>query len=320
VLEDLPPEAWVIGDGAEIVSPPDTGNMLSHEGLARLARHVVKSYVDRAPVGVDSTFDWRASLPGKVQMRLAPQYWLWNAKNFGPQSASRYFSGFVGHLVEVFAGRTEGVPPMHEVLERIEQLVPGTVDGLNKTLMVGIYALWHSTLAASEHRPDAANFLAKHEHLLQRVEVPSFVAGVLTNQMPEWTEAQWHKLATERRAERSRRRHLELPAGFDAVLQVMAAERLVEARRPDDAIALARFAVEERPGYAPLMTWEVSLVAGESFELDLDALLLGVQPDAGAEEERPAAEGGGSSGGADESGGAQATSTEQGSVAAQTVE
>lgn len=131
--------------------------MLSHEGLARLARHVVTSYINCAPTEIDSTFDWRASLPGKVHMRLAPQYWLWDAAGFDNKSAGRYFSGFVEHLSDVFAERNEGVPPMRDVLERIEQLAPGIADGPGKTLMVAIYALWHSVLAVSDHRPDAAS-------------------------------------------------------------------------------------------------------------------------------------------------------------------
>jgi hypothetical protein len=260
--------------------------MLSHEGLARLARHVVRSYVDHAPSETE-TFDWRASLPGKVRMRVAPQYWVWKADGLDHKSVSRYFSGFASHLVDTFAGRNEGVSDMRGVLERIEQLSPEVADGPDKTLMVAIYALWHSAVAASDHRPQSVEFLTKHGHLLQRLEAPSFVVGLLTEQLPDWTDDQWHTLATERRAERERRRHLELPAGFDAALQVMAAERLMEAGRADEAHTLAGFAVEELPGYEPLVEWEAGLTAGRPSELDLRALVLGLEPGAGAQKETP---------------------------------
>lgn len=285
VLEDLPPEAWILGEPTDTVSPPGMGTMLSLEGLAHLARHVIRSYVDGAPVEVDATFNWRASLPGQLQMQVAPQYWIWNAAGFDYKSASRYFSGFAGHLVDTFAGRNEGVTDMRAVLERIEQLLPGTADGPVKTLMVAIYALWHRALAPSDHRPRAANLLAEHEHLLQRVEVPCFVAGLFSAQLPEWTDDQWHKLATDRRAARSTRRHVELPAAVDAALQVMAAERLMEAGRTDQALVLARFAVEELPGNEPLMAWETALARGQASELDVHALILGVEPGAGPKEE-----------------------------------
>ena len=287
MLEDLPPEAWVLGGGEETVSPPGMGTMLSLEGLARLGRHVVRSYVDRAPVEVDLTFDWRASLPGLVRMQAAPQYWVWSAEGFDQESASRYFSGLAGNLADAFAGRTEGVADIRAVLERIEQLLPGTADGPAKTLMVAIYALWHRALAPSDHRPRAADLLAEHERRLQRAEMPSFVAGLLSNQLPEWTDDQWHALATERRAQRSRRHHLELPAGFDAALQVMVAERLMEARQSDEARTLACFAVEELPGNSPLIAWEAGLATGQASQLDLRALVLQLDPGATPQQEAP---------------------------------
>jgi hypothetical protein len=82
--------------------------------------------------------------------------------------------------------------------------------------------------------------------------------------------------------------HLELPPSVDAALQALAAEHLMKAERVDDAQKLARFAVEEMPGYEPLMTWETALAAGESPELDLRALVLQVDPDAEPEEQAAA--------------------------------
>jgi len=285
VLEDLPPEAWVLADRADTVSPPGMGTMLSLEGLARLARHVVRSYVDRAPVEVDHTFNWRASLPGQVRVSLAPQYWIWRAESFDHNSVSRYFSGFVDHLVDTFASRTDGVTDLRTVLERIERLLPGTADGPAKELMVAIYALWHRVLMPSEHRSRAGIVLAEHEYLLQRPGIPSFVTGLLTDPMPDWTDDEWHTLAIERRAQRLKSRHLELPPTFDAALQVMAAERMREAGRTDQARALAGFAVEEVPGHESLMAWEAGVATGQIYEIDLRALVLQVEPGAGSQEE-----------------------------------
>jgi hypothetical protein len=62
-LTDLPPEAWVFTGGSDTESPPGVGTMLSLEGLSRLARHVVRSYVASAPTETDATFNWRAASP-----------------------------------------------------------------------------------------------------------------------------------------------------------------------------------------------------------------------------------------------------------------
>ncbi len=289
VLKDLPPEAWVLGERADTVCPPGLGIMFSLEGLARLARHVVKGYLDRAPVEVDVDFNWRASLPGQIQVQLAPQYWIWNADGFHHKSVDRYFSGFVGHLMEALADRGEGMTDMQTVLQRIEELLPGTADGPVKNMMVAIYALWHRVLAPNNHRQGAADFLGKYEDLLRQPEMPSFVVRLLSGETPEWTDEQWHTLATERRMQRSERQHLELPSSVDAALQVMAAAQMKDAGRLDKARKFARFAVEELPGNESLMAWEAGFATGEISELDLRALVLQLEPGAEPQEEATAA-------------------------------
>jgi hypothetical protein len=61
----------------------------------------------------------------------------------------------------------------------------------------------------------------------------------------------------------------------DAVLQVEAAENLVEAGRSSDAVGLAARVVEELPGNEYLMAWERKILAGEETLIDLAVLLFG---------------------------------------------
>lgn len=276
VLEELPPEAWALGDGADTVSVPDLGMLLSLEGLVRLARHVIRNYVDRAPTGVEESFDWRASLPGQLRMRLAPQYWIWKAEQFDHKSADRYFGGFVNHLVGTLARPDPELPDMRAVLERIEGLLRGTADGPGKSYMIAIYALWHHVTGTELHRPDAERTLRGHSELLNRPAVSSFVVGLLSGSMPAWTPDEWYGMAKERREERSKRKHLELPAGLDAALQVIAADEIRAAGRTGDAITLAAFAVEDLPGNEGLISWEAAVRDGHGYQLDLGALIPGL--------------------------------------------
>lgn len=280
VLEDLPPEAWVLGEKAETVSLPSDETALSLEGLSRLARHVVRNFIASAPKGIDRSFDWRASLPGQIKVRPASQYWIWNADGFTQDSAPRYFAGFVEQLASVRAGSSDGVPDMRAVLERIEKIVPGTADGAAKRSMVAIYVLWHALLNPDGHRPGAKTFLEAHEHSLLNPDLISYVTAVLLGKIPDWTADQWYELALRRRAERQKRRYLELPSGFDAGLMVVAADILTEAERTDEAAVLTRFAVEEMPGEEALMAWEAGLVGKRAIEIDIGALAFGLeQPD-----------------------------------------
>lgn len=274
-LVDLPPEAWVIGNHAETVSPLDLGTMLSLEGLARLARHVVRDYVSRSPAEVDESFDWRARLPGVIQMRVASQYWIWNDAGLDHRSAERYLSGLLDQLVDICAGRNNGIPDMTDVLAKIEELVPGTAAGQAKDTLVAIYVLLHRVTAPEHHRPGATEFIKTYEPLLHSPGIPAFVAGLLSGELPKWSADQWVELASERREARKRRRHTELPQSLDACLNVIAAEELIGAGHREEAIRFARFAVEEMPGTQRLIAWERQLEAGEETDVDLRSLIDG---------------------------------------------
>jgi hypothetical protein len=283
-LTDLPPEAWVFTGGADTESPPGLGIMLSLEGLSRLARHVVRSYIASAPTGTDATFNWRAALPGQVQARLAPQYWIWQQDGLTKDTALRYLDGFIRHLADAKAGRAEGMPDMNGVLERIETLVPGKAASAAGAAMIALYFLWHKNLPSEIHRSNAQSFIAKYQQALTKPSMTAFVAGFLTNELPPWSNDQWLDLATNRRRERTAKRSAQpLQPELDATLLVVAAHVLLDAGQGSDAAKLAGWAVEEMPGNKQLLAWEASVAAGEQpTKIDLTALILRTEPGAGA--------------------------------------
>src|SRR4051794_7407541 len=79
------------------------------------------------------SFDWRSAVRGRLEMRLAPQYWLWQAAGLTHDSAARYFCGFADHVLGLWVGEGGGAPPLDDVLPRIEKLVRGAEPGPAKT-------------------------------------------------------------------------------------------------------------------------------------------------------------------------------------------
>src|SRR5690606_11235690 len=90
VLEELPKETWVFA-GAETVDLVNSlpgrrsGRVLTIQGLWRLARHVVRNYVEGADGdgGEDAMFPYRAHLPGRAVLKLSPELWIWHAESLG---------------------------------------------------------------------------------------------------------------------------------------------------------------------------------------------------------------------------------------------
>lgn len=280
-LDELSEHFTAINDGADTTWAPGNGVVFTLQGLARLARHVVRNVVDRAPTGIDESFDWRSAIPGRIEMRLAPQYWLWQAAGLTHESAVRYFGGFADHVLGLWGGDGEGVPPMGDVLERIEQLVPGTQPGPAKTAMVGLYCSWHGLVDPDHRRVDADAFIAAHTGMLAEPSMVAFVTGLLCNQLPDWADDQWRALGEARRADRTRRKQLEVAAHFDAALHAVISEKLHLREHSADAIRSADYAIEELPGEPLLLDWEAALRDGTAEELDIWLVLTGRGPDAG---------------------------------------
>ncbi|MBI2690608.1 MAG: hypothetical protein HYX29_01495 [Solirubrobacterales bacterium] len=274
-LVDLPAEIWIVGNSADTAPVQPFGLMLSLEGLARLSRHVVRAYVDRAEKNDRENFNWRERIPGIVRLEAAPQYWIHNPAGFDNRSAQRYFRSFVESLQQVAAGEEDALVDMRGVLERIEELAPGTADTPAKTSMVGIYYLWHKFIAEEHRRPDADAFLARNADHLDRPSMEAFICRVLTGEEPDWSADEWDVLAENRRSERELERNPSIPEKLDAALQIVVAQGLVDDGRTGRAIEVAKAAVEEHPGSPELIAWEESIIDGDLQPIDLQEFLIG---------------------------------------------
>jgi len=277
VLEELPPEAWVFTGWDEYLRPAGGEGMLSLEGLSRLARHVIRGYVSRAPTGIDPAFDYRASLPGQLRMQLAAQYWLANADGYGQDAAATILEGFAEVLVDVLADR-EGaaIPDMRDALARIETVVPGRDQQTGTAELVAVYLLWHSVMAPEHHRPGADAFLARYRRLLDEPTMTGFVLHAFRADDPEpWPVDDLVALADQRLTQRRRGKGQPLPAVFDAALHASAALALAAGGDRDRALSAAARALEEQPGDDRLVAFEKALHDGDVPALNVRALVLG---------------------------------------------
>ncbi|WP_028644072.1 hypothetical protein [Nocardioides sp. URHA0020] len=278
-LRQLPREASGITGRAETVVPPDESPMLTLEGLARIARHVICAYIDRAPTDVDQTFIWLDNVPGRFRMRLAPQYWLHDANDLSPAEASRYFEGLVESVIELHSGRADGIVDMGTVLAKIEEEARGLAPGDTRTTYAAIYTLWHRIMSDSAHRPNARATLRRHQDDLTDPTIQAFTIHLLTGADPGWTTEQWQDLATHRLADRRAGTGILLPPAVDASLHTWLVDKLLQEGRRTDAAASALDALGELPGDEQLTALAAAIPRAEYFNVDLVRLRQGTADD-----------------------------------------
>jgi hypothetical protein len=264
VLEDLGDEVWVFSDGAETVFEPRFRHILTLAGVWRLVRHVTREFVAQAPKTQPEPWDYRDTLPGIVQGRLAPQYWVSRADGFDAGTAQMWLCGAADAFIARYSGQTDDGIHLTAVVEKIERLIPGMTDGPPKTAMVGLYALWREWTSPDGPVLHDDAFLAAHGSCLSTPSITAFVVGLLSNRgFPAWTADEWADVASARRAARAAGKEAPVPASADVLVQLEAADRLEAAGRHDDAVVHAANAVEECPGHEDVLDWEQRLLAGE---------------------------------------------------------
>lgn len=285
-LEALAPELWAISDRADTLLW-NRRPVLGFEGMNRLCRHVIRTFVDRAPTDIDPTFDYRGHLPGIVRgLQLAPQLWIWSAGAFDLQSAARVLNGFIELLVEAMGKPDEShVVDMTSVLEKIEAMLPATATPASRAPLVAIYVLWNTVMAPELHRPRARELVDRFEPDLKDPSMPAFAARVLTASPVEWSNDELLRLVGTRRPELERGRGQPLPARLDAALLLEGASRLWDHGRVDAARALVSEAVELVPGDTGLMGLEDAATRGLKPLVDLLGFVIAPHrpPDEGPE-------------------------------------
>lgn len=272
-LRVLEPELWVIADREDTIRFDDRW-VLGLEGLNRLCRHVIKTFVERAPTEIDRDFDYRQHLPGIVRVSLAPQLWIGASEGFTAAQGPRFLEGFLELLLPVMAEEPGAeLIDISGVLEKIEGILPGEQRSEVRVPMVALYVLWHRFLSAQHHRPKARSVIDRFAKDIQGPSMVAFAVRVLVGDPVEWTEDELRNLVDARRGELEKGRGQKLSARFDAALLLCLAERRWEEAR-DEAMKLISEAVESLPGDEGLIRLEAAAKSGESPEVDLLGFVL----------------------------------------------
>ena len=254
---------------------------LTFAGLARVARHVITTFIARAPKTETEEFDWMKDLPGTLTMQLSPEYWVSDPRGFDANSAPKYLAAFVQQMVGRLLQPTAAVNDIRQVLAKVETLVPGLAKPDQRLPLLALYFIFNF------HAPET--FRSQHYPALIEAnksdfETPSVVglaAFLVTGQNPEWTLDEMEKLHGRYFRQRHHAETLELGRVLEAAFTL----RLAEQNRMAGDIARAReliaFGVEVCPKHAGLRSFEVSSQSEELVVIDWQAILLSevIQPD-----------------------------------------
>lgn len=272
-LRELAIGAWLLVGGAHTVIPPGETLMLTHEGLNRLTRHVVRTYVQRGSTESDTTYLWRDHLPNVIKLQGAPEFYLGQADAMHPRTAATRAGEFLTYIIEAMSGRSEFKIDMRPALTRIDKLLATQRSPDVREPLLAIYLLWHRLLAPELHQPAPDATLEAAVTELQRPSLYSFAVGVLLDLEPPWSIDEWCELAEQRHEDLHRSRPALFPARFDSALWRVAMLLSAEGAQHEVQAALA-MAIECCPGDGQLLALERDAAAGNAIAPDARSFLL----------------------------------------------
>ena len=257
-LQDIP--RLLVGiDGFHETMEVDGQPTLTFAGLSRVARHVINTFVARAPKVEKEEFDWMKDVPGKLTMRTAPEYWIANSQGFEVATARQYLEAFMGQVVGRLMQPSATVTDIRPVLAKIETLVPGLAKPTQRLPMLALYFIFNFFAPENFRSGSYPGIVDTYRTDFDAPSIPSLAAHLVTGQNPDWSLPAMEDLHAKYFGERHHADTLSLGRLLEAAFTLRLAEQNRAAGNADRARELIAFAVEVCPKHKGLRHFEASL-------------------------------------------------------------
>ncbi|MFL1490012.1 hypothetical protein [Pseudomonas antarctica] len=256
----------------------DSKPLLTFNGLARIARHVILSFVKQSPKIDKEIFDFTSEYPGIMIMEVAPQYWIGNPESYSQHTARKYLNGFLSQIGNCMVDPAGLVTNMHLVMHKIKELVPSLAKLNQKMPMLTLYVLFSYHLPPEE-RDDARSFLTPYWKCFEEPTVDSLIAHLVAHMFsggdqPEWGVEKSEELLKSYIAQRYHKNGLNAEALLSAALILWIAEMRRSSGHETRARELVSYAVEEFPHHKTIYEFERNLTGDPMPIINYISILL----------------------------------------------
>ena len=159
---------------------------LTFQGLSRLARHVITTFIERQPKVDHEDYDYNEERLGIITLPTAPQYWIGSVEGLVDSSGRRRLEGFLEQVANPLQG-DEGpaVTDLRMVLSEVENRIPNMASA-NFRPFLTLYMLFNKVVLKDE---TMENFEEIQERYASKFEEPSLESALihlLTGNTPTW--------------------------------------------------------------------------------------------------------------------------------------
>ena len=257
-LKELPSLMTMGANPGEIVQVGGV-TLLTIQGMARLARHVIIEFIRRQPKVEKEVYDYSKERVGIVSMPLAAQYWVGKPENVTHLSGPRLLVGFMQQITSYFIeGESAVITDLRPMLKEVERLLP-SISKSQRRPFLALYFLFNKLVLSNEQM---AKLKTIERHYLQEIVEPSIesiLVHLVLKILPEWPLREHRRIYELYFEQRERKSGLRVPRALEAGLSLQLAERYRLADDVESARELVKSAVENHPGHESLRNLEQGL-------------------------------------------------------------
>lgn len=234
----------------------DGATLLTIQGMARLARHVITEFVAREPKVKVEEYDYHMERAGIVYLPPAPQYWIGNAKNLDSATGRKRLEGFLDQVAAWHSKEPNCVvTDMRDVLAKVSAMLP-RMKKIERLPFLALYYVFNGIAPSQNHLPDFPMVKERYGAAIESPSVEAMLANLVLGVVPEWTLTEYEAVHDDYFKKRDKASGMKVARTLEAGLSLELAERHRAAGNPKRAAEFVSKAVENYPGNAALYELE----------------------------------------------------------------
>lgn len=220
---------------------------LTFPGMSRMTRYIINKFIEECEQVENEDVDYFNELPGVIQARMAPQYWVHNPEALNSEKLDDYLNNFVRYYVEILT-KKEAINDCTKVCDKIESMIKESNNNVHKQKLLLIYVLYNWFLAEEYQVKDWYKFLECNEKIFDTISVESIIVHLLTFNKFPWEVEVVTNCYDDYCKKRFWKAGLKLPQILEVSLLLEIVNRYLENEDVDNAMFFMEKAIEEKPG------------------------------------------------------------------------
>lgn len=230
---------------------------LTFQGLSRLARHVIVSFVRQGRKVESEPYAYVTESAGVTTVRLAPECWVWQPLEDIAHSRGR-LQGFLEQLASVMAHEPDAkLTDIRDMLQGATHKLPNSRPE-ERAAFIALLALFNFHVHPGQRTENYQEILQRYEADSDLQISENLIARTLLNSTEVWGIDAHIALHSAHCARSAKGKGLLLPRKLDALTTLALAERCRSAGNFEKAAELIAHAVENLPGHKGVLALEQS--------------------------------------------------------------